>query len=97
MVAVMGESVLDLRQTTLPPSGDASVDVSVVMGGAVLRVPAEWALDVQAVSVLGSFHYRRRAPFAARAAPSPGPTARLVVTGNVVMGELAIVSDSSGH
>jgi hypothetical protein len=94
MVAVMGQSVLDLRQTALPAGGEASVEVNVVMGGAVLRVPPEWALDVQAVSVLGSIHDRRRASFDAPAAAS-GPTSRLVVTGNVVMGELAIVSDSS--
>src|SRR3954469_18323625 len=98
MVSVMGQSDLDLRNTTLPSSGQASVDVNVVMGGAILRVPPDWVLDVRAVPVLGGVHDRRRPPPDAPAAgASFGTTTRLVVTGNVVMGDLAIVSDGSRH
>src|SRR5262249_36422514 len=59
MVSVMGQSVLDLRHTALPASREASVDVNVVMGGAVVRVPRDWVVDVQAVPVLGGVHDRR--------------------------------------
>jgi len=96
MVAVMGQSVLDLRHTALPASGKASIDVNVVMGGAILRVPPDWALDVQAVPVLGGIHDRRLSSSDAAAAPASGAT-RLIVTGNVVMGDLAIVSDGRDH
>jgi hypothetical protein len=97
MVAVMGQSVLDLRHTALPASGEATVDVNVVMGGALLRVPPDWVLDVRAVPALGSVHDRRRTPLDAAAVSTSGAASRLVVTGNVVMGELAIVSDGSSH
>jgi LiaF transmembrane domain len=97
MVAVMGRSVLDLRHVALPASGQASVDVNVVMGNATLRVPPDWTVDVEAVPVLGSVHDRRLAFSDAAPGPASGTTSRLRVTGNVVMGELAIVSDSSGH
>jgi hypothetical protein len=91
MVAVMGGSDLDLRRTTLPASGEALVDVTVVMGGAVVRVPQDWVVDLRAVPVLGGVHDRRRARSEVAEAPS-GVAARLVVTGSVVMGDLAIVS-----
>src|SRR5581483_7133184 len=98
MAAVMGHSDLDLRRTALPASGEATIEVNVVMGGATLRVPPEWSVDVQAVPVLGGVHDRRRE----RSDPAPPSTAssttsRLVITGNVVMGDLSIVSDSRGH
>jgi hypothetical protein len=92
MVSVMGGSDLDLRHTALPPSGEASVDVTVVMGGAILRVPPDWIVDLRAVPVLGGVHDRRRGRSDAAAPPAPGTGSRLVVTGSVVMGDLAIVS-----
>jgi hypothetical protein len=92
VVAVMGHSVLDLRHAALPATGEASVDVTAVMGGAVVRVPEDWVIDVQAVPVLGGVHDRRRTPSDATAAPSAGFGPRLVLTGNIVMGELSIVS-----
>lgn len=92
MVSVMGGSDLDLRHTALPASGEATIDVTVVMGGAIVRVPPDWIVDLRAVPVLGGVHDRRRGRSDAAAPPSSGPGPRLVVTGSVVMGDLAIVS-----
>jgi len=98
MVAVMGHSDLDLRRTALPASGAAAIEVNVVMGGATLRVPPDWIVDVEAVPVLGAVNDRRNGRSeAAGAGASFGTAPRLVVTGNVVMGELAIVSDNRDH
>jgi cell wall-active antibiotic response 4TMS protein YvqF len=97
MAAVMGHSDLDLRRTTLPPSGPASIEVNVVMGGATLRVPPDWIVDVEAVPVLGAVNDRRSGATDAAPAGASFGTSRLVITGNVVMGGLDIVSDNRGH
>jgi hypothetical protein len=98
MAAVMGHSDLDLRRTSLPASGQASIEVNVVMGGATLRVPPDWIVDVEAVPVMGAVNDRRNGRSdTPGAGASFGTASRLVITGNVVMGGLDIVSDNRGH
>jgi len=78
--------VLDLRQATIAPGQDAVIDVFTVMGGVVLRVPAEWTVDVQAVPLMGAIKDQRAQ------SPQTGTTAapHLVVRGSIMMGGLTI-------
>ncbi len=86
MTSVMGESVLDLREATIPPGEEAVIDVFTVMGGLVLRVPAEWKIDVQAVPVMGGIKDQRVGSAEAGTTTPP----RLVVRGSLLMGGLTI-------
>lgn len=53
LTSVMGGTVLDLRQATVPPGEDAVIDLFALMGGAVVHVPAHWVVDVQSTVVMG--------------------------------------------
>jgi hypothetical protein len=88
MTSVMGESVLDLREATIPPGEEAVIDVFTVMGGLVLRVPAEWKVEVQAVPVMGGIKDQRVGSAEAGTTTPP----RLVVRGSLLMGGLTIKS-----
>lgn len=54
LVAVMGQSVLDLRNAKAPDTGEMTVDVGAFWGNALVRVPPDWKLDVRTVPVLGA-------------------------------------------
>jgi predicted membrane protein len=86
ITSVMGESVLDLRQATIPPGEEAVLDVFTMMGGLVIRVPAEWMVDVQAVPVMGGIKDQRVGRVEAGTTTPP----RLVVRGSLMMGGLSI-------
>ena len=65
VTAVMGGTVLDLREASIPPGQSAVVDVFALMGGAVLHVPREWIVDVQSTAIMGGVRDERmetRAP-----------------------------------
>jgi hypothetical protein len=53
VTSVMGGTVLDLRQATIPDGESAVVDVFALMGGAVLHVPRAWVVDVQSTTIMG--------------------------------------------
>src|SRR4026209_2265130 len=58
----MGESRLDLRQTTIPPGEEAVVDVVTVMGSTIVYVPAGWDVNFDAVPVMGGVKDERTRP-----------------------------------
>jgi len=91
MTAVMGGTVLDLRKATMPPGEAAVVDVFTLMGGSVVRVPADWRVDLQVTPVMGGVNDERRRP-ATDIVPSddaPAPP-RLVLKGFVMMGGIVL-------
>jgi hypothetical protein len=61
MTSVMGQTRLDLRQATIAPGSDATVDVFGLMGGVVVLVPETWTVDIQATAVMGGIRDRRGA------------------------------------
>ncbi len=62
ITTVMGESRLDLRQTTIPPGEEAVVDVVTVMGSTIVYVPAGWDVNFDAVPVMGGVKDERTRP-----------------------------------
>ena len=93
--AVLGESELDLRATTMRPGDEMLVDVLAVMGAVTIRVPDGWTVDARAVPVAGKVADKRLRPFDALDTEVPfdaGPAPRLVLRGAVVMGGLVIKS-----
>ena len=54
VAAVMGRSMLDLRQVNLAPGEAMTVDVFVTMGRATVRIPDHWVVDTSALPVMGS-------------------------------------------
>ena len=54
VAAVMGRSMLDLRQVNLAPGETMTVDVFVTMGRAQVRIPDHWVVDASALPVMGS-------------------------------------------
>jgi predicted membrane protein len=55
----MGGAVLDLRNTTLEPGQEVTIDVFTMMGGSTLYVPRNWVVDTRALAVLGGVEDRR--------------------------------------
>ena len=76
MTSVMGGAELDLREAKIAPGTEGVVDIFALMGGAVLIVPADWVVDVQAIAVMGGIHDRRlgRTPGRGAAARPPSST-----------------------
>ena len=54
VAAVMGRSMLDLRQVNLAAGETMTVDVFVTMGRATVRIPDHWVVDASALPVMGS-------------------------------------------
>jgi hypothetical protein len=96
MTTVMGRTRLDLREATLAPTGEATIDVFGMMGAVEVIVPEGWVVDVQTRTIMGGVQDRRRSPRGpAPAAPGGEATERsgaprLVIRGTVVMGGLVI-------
>ena len=65
VTTVMGESRLDLRQTTIPPGEEAVIDIVTVMGSTIVYVPDGWDVNFDAVPVMGGVKDERRRPGAA--------------------------------
>lgn len=83
LVAIFGDSHLDLREATVadPP---ATVDAVAVFGDVTLRVPTDWRVDVRVDTVFGDVVDRRRSE-----ATGDGPD--LVVTGVAVFGDVEVI------
>lgn len=62
VAAVMGRSMLDLRQVNLAPGEAMTVDVFVTMGRATVRIPDHWVVDASALPVMGSVAEDRFTP-----------------------------------
>ena len=79
--AVMGGVELDLTEATIedPP---ATIEMTVVMGGAEIAVPEGWKVRVDAGTILGDVDER--------GAGDEGEPPDLVLTGKVIMGGVVI-------
>jgi hypothetical protein len=86
MTAVMGRTDLDLRQTNVAAGEEPVLEVFTLMGGAMIRVPEGWIVDVQAAPIIGGVKDRRAG--ARDVAGSP----RIIIRGFIMMGGLEIRS-----
>jgi predicted membrane protein len=77
----MGGCEIDLRGATIV-RGEAVVDVTVMWGGVEIKVPDEWNVEWRGVALLGGFSDKTRG--------RAGAPARLIVTGQALMGGIEI-------
>ena len=79
--AIFGTAEVDLRGTTL--EGDAaSIEATALFGNLRLRVPNDWAVDVQTTNMFGSFESKRVQP--------ADPKARLSVLATSTFGSIEL-------
>lgn len=93
MTAILGGCRLDLRRATIPPGGQATIDVFALMGGIEVWVPTTWSIVPDAVPILGGVEDKRLVP--APGGPIPPAAAehmppKLVLRGHVVLGGLTL-------
>jgi predicted membrane protein len=82
LTVVMAGCEIDLRRAAIRGE-EATINVFALWGGAEIRVPESWTVEVRGVPMLGGF--------ADETMPTGGPSAkRLVVTGTVIMGGVEI-------
>jgi hypothetical protein len=86
LTSVMGRSELDLRSTTIGQGEETAIDVFTLMGGATVRVPDGWIVDLRAVSILGGVRDRRSGARNLEGSP------RIVIRGFIMLGGLDIRS-----
>jgi len=82
--AFMGGCEIDLRQAKIAGE-QALVDVTAIMGGVELRVPADWQVVSKVLPVMGAFEDKTTAPPA-------GSAKRLVVRGVAFMGGVEVTN-----
>ena len=81
--AVMGQVHLDLRGSSVS-NKPASLELNAVMGEIKLRVPSEWNVQIDNVTLMGETASQLPRHEAQEGSPD------LIITGNVVMGSLKI-------
>ena len=81
--AVFGSAQVDLTQAGLA-NGEATINASAVFGSVVIRVPADWAVDLRAGATMGEVADKRPNP------TPDSPKATLTVTGSVTFGSIEI-------
>ena len=81
--ATFGSAEVDLTSADIV-DGTATVNASVLFGSVNLRVPQDWAVDIQSSVMFGSIETKRPEPLE--------PKARLVVTGSCWFGEIQVTS-----
>lgn len=86
MTAFMGGCILDLRQATIPPGEQATINLMAIMAGHEIWVPAGWMVVTDVVPLLGNVDDKRLPPIE----PSPDPRPRLRLRGFVLMGGAVI-------
>jgi hypothetical protein len=82
MTALMAGIELDLRPCKLAAS-PVIIDVFAMWGGIEIKVPPEWAVDIQGVPIMGGFENK-----AAGSADANAP--RLVLRGHAIMGGVTV-------
>jgi len=86
LIAFMGGCDLDLRQATLPPGGEATLDCFAMMGGLEIKVPKTWIVDTRVLPVMGGIEDGTLPPGEEAVANPP----RLLLRGLVIMGGIEI-------
>jgi hypothetical protein len=84
----MGGVDLDLRQAATA-SGEAVLDVFVIMGAVEARVPPHWEVKSDVLPLMGAYEDKRPAPLPEDSAK---PAGRLRIRGTVIMGGVEIKS-----
>ncbi len=82
LCAVMGGVELDLRQANIV--GDATLHLSIIMGGLEMRVPREWSVSLACTPILGGVEDKTIPPM--------HPGKRLILDGSVIMGGVEITN-----
>ena len=83
--AVFGGAKIDLRDAVLA-EGEATIDITAVFGGATLRVPDNWAVDIRTVNLLGGIEDKRNRP------SDEAAGGRLTITGLCLFGGITLES-----
>ena len=87
VVTILGGTEINLSQSDF--EGRASLDITQVLGGTKLVVPANWIIQSELVTIMGSVEDKR--PFMQQGTNNE-PEKLLVLTGNTIMGGVEIVS-----
>ena len=85
IVAVFGSADVNLADAGLA-GGEATLDVTVVFGGAEIRVPENWSVDIQTNNLLGGVEDKRARP------PAGASGGRLTLTGVCLFGGIELES-----
>lgn len=83
MTAVMGGCEIDLRQASIEPGSDATLDTFAFWGGIEIKVPEDWEVETPGFAIMGGFVDETRPP-------SEPSGKRLVVGGMALMGGVEI-------
>jgi hypothetical protein len=81
LTAIMGGVDIDLRGSTTA-TGEAVIDLTVIMGGVQIRVPPDWAVVNQVTPILGGVEDKSTG--------GKESQHRLIVRGNVILGGVDI-------
>ena len=83
LTAVMGGVEIDLRQASMEPGSDVTLDTLAFWGGIEIRVPEDWEVRTPGFAIMGGFVDESR--------PPSEPTGkRLLVGGMALMGAVEI-------
>lgn len=85
VVSVFGSTEINLLDASLA-AGEATLEVTAVFGGAKIRVPDSWKVDMKVAPLLGSAEDKRES------SPTVPVAGRLVVTGTCVFGGIEVES-----
>ena len=85
LTAIMGGCEIDLRQASIAPGTEAVIDVFAFWGGIDIKVPEDWTVVTKVMPLMGGVDDKTRAP-----QPPPAMEKRLVISGIVVMGGVAV-------
>ncbi len=92
ITAIMGGAQLDLRLASIPAGTDAVLDVTAVMGGIEIFVPAHWEVATPIMPLLGAVEDERLPPIQTEGSAARPAAGRLVLRGVVLMGGVHIKS-----
>ena len=83
LTAVMGGVEIDLRQASMEPGSEVTLDTLALWGGIEIRVPEDWEVRTPGFAIMGGFVDESR--------PPSEPTGkRLLVGGMALMGGVEI-------
>ncbi len=84
ITVIAGGFDIDLREAAMAQDS-VTVDLFVLMGGCVFRVPEGWRVDVNVTPLLGGADLKART-----VAPADGPVRTLVLNGFILMGGIEV-------
>ncbi len=83
--ALMGGFEIDLTHATPVPEG-AVLDITAIMGGGKITVPAAWRISISSLPIMGSVHHEKIAPGQQLADDAP----RLQIHATTIMGGVTV-------